>query len=92
MIGIAEQEGYLNINYKVSDYIGTECTNRPLTKENLITVKHLLTMTSGIEDITNGDSVTPTSLQYKADAGTRWAYHNVYVKLQEVVAKTTNQT
>jgi CubicO group peptidase (beta-lactamase class C family) len=37
MIGIAEQEGYLNINYKVSDYIGTECTNRPLTKENLIT-------------------------------------------------------
>jgi hypothetical protein len=49
-------------------------------------------MTSGIEDITNGDSVTPTSLQYKADAGTRWAYHNVYVKLQEVVAKTTNQT
>jgi hypothetical protein len=37
MIGIAEQEGYLNINYKVSDYIGTVCTNRALAKENLIT-------------------------------------------------------
>ena len=92
MTGIAEQEGYLNINYKVSDYIGTGWTSLPLAKENLITNKHLLTMTSGIEDITNGDVVTPTSLQYKADAGTRWAYHNVYVKLQEVVAKTTNQT
>jgi hypothetical protein len=46
-------------------------------------------MTSGIEDIANGDDVTPASLQYKADAGTRWAYHNVYV-LQDVVAKQTN--
>jgi CubicO group peptidase (beta-lactamase class C family) len=62
-----------------------------LTKENLITNSHLLTMTSGIEDIANGDDVT-TSLQYKADAGTRWAYHNVYVKLQDVVAKATKQT
>jgi CubicO group peptidase (beta-lactamase class C family) len=90
--GIAEQEGYLYINSKVSDYIGTEWTSLPLAKENLITNKHLLTMTSGIEDIVNGDDVTPASLQYKADAGTRWAYHNVYVKLQDVVAKATNQT
>jgi hypothetical protein len=67
-------------------------TNLPLAKENLIANKHLLATTSGIEDIKNGADVTPTSLQYKADAGTRWAYHNVYVKLQEVVAKTTNQT
>jgi hypothetical protein len=49
-------------------------------------------MTSSIEDIKNGEDLTPRSLQYKADAGTRWAYHNVYVKLQEVGAKTTNQT
>ena len=90
--GIAEQEGYLNINSKVSDYIGTGWTSVPLTKENLITNRHLLTMTSGIEDIANGDDVTPASLQYKADAGTRWAYHNVYVKLQDVVAKATKQT
>ncbi|WP_339919761.1 serine hydrolase [uncultured Flavobacterium sp.] len=90
--GIAEQEGYLNINSKVSDYIGTGWTSVPLTKENLITNKHLLTMTSGIEDVANGDDVTPASLQYKADAGTRWAYHNVYVKLQDVVAKATKQT
>ncbi|CAM2992665.1 serine hydrolase domain-containing protein [Flavobacterium frigoris] len=90
--GIAEQEGYLNINSKVSDYIGAGWTSLPLAKENLITNKHLLTMTSGIEDITNGDDVTPASLKYKADAGTRWAYHNVYVKLQDVVAKATKQT
>ena len=89
--GIAEQEGYLNINNKVSDYLGTGWTSAPLAKENLITNKHLLTMTSGLNDAL-GDDVSPANLQYVADAGTRWAYHNVYVKLQDVVAASTGQT
>ncbi len=88
--GIAEQEGFLSINNKVSDYIGTGWTSEPLAKENLITCKNLLTMTSGLDD-NLGDNVSPANLQYKADAGTRWAYHNVYVKLQDVVAAATNQ-
>lgn len=92
MTGIAQQEGLLYINNKVSDYIGTGWTSIPLAKENLITNKHLLTMTSGIEDITNGDDVTPAKLTYKADAGTRWAYHNVYVKLQDVIAQASGQS
>jgi CubicO group peptidase (beta-lactamase class C family) len=90
--GIAQQEGLININNKVSDYIGTSWTSMPLAKENLITNKHLLSMTSGIEDIANGDDVTPAKLTYKADAGTRWAYHNVYVKLQDVIANASGQT
>lgn len=90
--GIAEQEGYLNINNKVSDYIATGWTSLPLAEENLITNKHLLTMTSGLEDIDNGDAIDPANLMYKADAGTRWAYHNVYVKLQDVVTKASNQS
>lgn len=92
LTGIAQQEGLLNINNKVSDYIGIGWTNIPLAKENLITNKHLLSMTSGIEDITNGDDVTPAKLTYKADAGTRWAYHNVYVKLQDIIAQASRQT
>jgi CubicO group peptidase (beta-lactamase class C family) len=92
LTGIAQQEGLLDINNKVSQYIGTGWTNETLSKENLITCKNLLTMTSGIEDIANGDDVSPASLQYKADAGTRWAYHNVYVKLQDVVAQASSQT
>lgn len=92
MTGIAQQEGLLNINDKVSQYIGTGWTSEPLEKENLITCKNLLSMTSGIEDIANGDNVNPESLQYKADAGTRWAYHNVYVKLQDVIAQASGQT
>lgn len=89
--GIAEQEGYININNKVSDYLGVGWTSAPLEKENLITNKHLLTMTSGLDDAL-GDDVSPANLQYVADAGTRWAYHNVYVKLQDVIAQATGQT
>lgn len=89
--GIAQSENLLNINNKVSDYIGTGWTSAPLAKENLITCRHLLTMSSGIDD-SLGDNVSPANLQYKADAGTRWAYHNVYVKLQDVVAAASGQS
>jgi CubicO group peptidase (beta-lactamase class C family) len=88
MTGIAEQEGLLNIDDKVSDYLGNGWTTAPLAKENLITNRHLLTMTSGLDDAL-GDNVEPANLQYKADAGTRWAYSNVYVKLQDVIAQAT---
>ena len=88
--GIAQQENLIDINAKVSQYIGTGWTSLPIAKENLITNKHLLNMTSGLDDST--DDVTPTNLTYKADAGTRWAYHNVYVKLQDVVAQASGQT
>jgi CubicO group peptidase (beta-lactamase class C family) len=83
--GIAQQEGYLNINNKVSDYIGMGWTSAPIAKEHLITCKNLLSMNSGLNDAL-GDNVAPSNLQYTADAGTRWAYHNVYVKLQDVIA------
>jgi CubicO group peptidase (beta-lactamase class C family) len=89
--GIAEQEGLININNKVSDYLGTGWTSAPLAKENLITCKNLLCMNSGLNDAL-GDDVSPANLQYVADANTRWAYHNVYVKLQDVVAQASGQT
>jgi CubicO group peptidase (beta-lactamase class C family) len=91
VLGIAEQEGTININNKVSDYLGNGWTNAPLAKENLITCKNLLSMNSGLDD-TLGDDVSPANLQYVADAGSRWAYHNVYVKTQDVVAHASGQT
>ena len=91
LTGIAEQEGTISINNKVSAYLGTGWTSAPLLKENLITCRNLLTMTSGLNDAL-GDDVSPSNLQYVADAGTRWAYHNVYVKLQDVISQASGQT
>lgn len=87
--GIAQEEGLINLNNKVSDYIGNGWTSAPLEKENLITCKNLLSMNSGLDD-SIGDNVSKENLQYAADAGTRWAYHNVYVKMQDVIAQASN--
>lgn len=89
MTGIAQQEGLLNINNKASDYLGTEWTSMPLPKENLITVRHLLTMTSGNDD--TKQYVIKRNLTYVADAGTRWAYSNIFQKLIDVVANASNK-
>lgn len=89
--GIAQEEGFIDINNKVSDYLGTGWTSASLEKENLITCKNLLSMDSGLDD-SLGDNVSKENLQYKADAGSRWAYHNVYVKMQDVISEATNMT
>lgn len=89
--GIAQDENLINLNTKVSDYLGTGWTSASLEKENLITCKNLLSMTSGLDD-TQGDGIAPSDLQYIADAGTRWAYHGVFLKMQDVIASASNQT
>lgn len=88
--GIAQQEGLLNISNKASDYLGTEWTSMPLPKENLITVRHLLTMTTGNDD--TKQYVTKPNLTYIADAGTRWAYSNIFQKLTDVVADASSKS
>jgi CubicO group peptidase (beta-lactamase class C family) len=88
--GIAQQEGLVNINNKASDYLGTEWTSMPLPKESLITVRHLLTMTTGNDD--TKQYVIKPNLTYVADAGTRWAYSNIFQKLTDVVANASNKS
>ena len=89
-IGLAQQENLLNINTRVSQYLGTGWTSEPIEKENLITSRHLLTMTSGIND--ESDLVILPNLTYLADAGTRWSYHNVFQKLMDITAASSGQT
>ena len=47
-------------------------------------------MTSGLNDESNW--VIKSNLTYLADAGTRWSYSNVFQKLIDVVAASSNQT
>ena len=93
MVGKAQQEGRLKLSHKTSQYLGIGWTSAPLTKENLITVGHQLSMTSGLDDSDDLDNTTPPALRYKADAGTRWAYHNApYTLLQTVVSQAAGQS
>ncbi|MDB5227638.1 MAG: hypothetical protein JWN78_1831 [Bacteroidota bacterium] len=97
MVGIAQQKGLLNINDSVSKYLGVGWSSETPQKEKLITVRNLLTMTSGMDDDPSfpcaNDDFSKACLQYKADAGTRWAYHTgAYKKLEEIVSAVSGKT
>jgi CubicO group peptidase (beta-lactamase class C family) len=97
VVGIANANGKINLDSKTSDYIGTGWTSETLDQENKITVRNQLTMTTGLDDYDGGatgdnDCFTPACLIYKADAGTRWAYHTgAYTVLDQVIQKATGQ-
>ncbi len=94
LIGIAQQEKYLRITDATSRWLGPGWTSAPHDKENLITVRHQLTMTTGLDDgVSDSYCTEPQCLLYKADAGTRWAYHNgPYTLLDSVIQAATGQT
>lgn len=89
-VGIAQQEKLLNINTRVTQYLGAGWTSMPTAKEVLITPKHLLSMTSGISD--ENQLIIRTNLTYLADAGTRWSYHNVFQRLMNIVGEASGQS
>lgn len=94
MIGIARESGLLQLSDRSSQYLGQGWTSVPLIKENLITIRHQLTMTSGLDDaVSDPDCTLPSCLIYKADAGTRWAYHNAaYTLLDAVIENASGAT
>lgn len=87
LTGIAQQEKLLNIGDRTSAYIG-KWTSMPEEKENLITIRHQLTMTTGLDYTVSDPFCTdPGCLKYKADAGSQWYYHNApYTLLDAVIS------
>ena len=98
LLGVAQEDGLLNINDKTSDYLGKGWTECPEEKEDLITIKHQLSMTTGLQDKLKPtiqipipeNCLRPECLQYEVDAGEQWAYHNAPYRLtQDVLEKAS---
>ena len=94
MVGLAQQENRLNISDKTSDYLGRGWTACTPAQEDRITIRHQLTMTTGLDDrVPDPDCTLDTCLKFRANAGTRWAYHNApYTLLDGVIEKATGMT
>lgn len=92
-VGIAQKEGFLDIDDPTSDYLGTGWTSLTPVQEQAITIKHQLSMTSGLDDeVADIFCTDPACLTYKAAPGTRWAYHNgPYTLLDSVLKVATGQ-
>jgi CubicO group peptidase (beta-lactamase class C family) len=92
-VGIAQQKGLLSIDNPVSNYLGDGWTSCTKAQEEKITVRHLLMMSSGLDDNTSNPFCNePSCLTYKAEPGTRWAYNTgVYSLLIKIIEKITGQ-
>lgn len=95
LVGLAQQDGDLSITEPASKYLGEGWTNAPPEKEALITIRHQITMTTGLDDRGPNaldNCLRPDCLNYLADAGTRWAYYNApYRLVQDVLEQATGQ-
>lgn len=86
LVGLAQQEGYLNIDEPSNTYLGEGWTNCTPEQENQITIKNQLKMTTGLDDSENLDCTNDTCLNYLTDPNTRWSYHNApYTLLDGVI-------
>lgn len=93
-VGKAQEDGFLTIQNKTSNFLGNGWTSLTAQQEPQITLRHQLTMTTGLDDgVPDSHGIEPKDLIFKASPGTRWAYHNgPYTLLENVVAKATNQS
>lgn len=94
LVGIAQEGGLLTLADTTSRWLGRGWTSCPPEKEDGITIRHQLTMTTGLDDdVADPYCTEPHCLRYRADAGTRWAYHNgPYTLLDTVIRIATGTT
>lgn len=91
LTGIAQQEGYLELEDPSNQYLGTGWTSLDLAQESAITVRNHLTMTTGLDEKGDKNCTNPECLTYKSDPGTRWFYHNApYTLIDGIISGSTN--
>ncbi|MDX9751289.1 MAG: serine hydrolase [Flavobacteriales bacterium] len=92
LVGMAQAEGQLDIDQPTSTYLGPGWTALSPGQEAAITVRHQLTMTTGLDDSGDLDCTDPACLTHLAAPGTRWSYHNApYTLLDGVLEAATGQ-
>ena len=80
LVGIAVDRGLLDLETAVSTYLGAGWSKAPREEELAITVRHLLSMTSGLSP----------ALEYQAPAGSVWLYNTrAYSQLVDVLEAVT---
>ena len=93
-IGVAQDEGFIDINNKTSDYLGNNWSSLTQEQQDLITVRHHLTMTTGLQNnqanVLAWTCTQPFCMIYNYDSGTKWQYHQgAFTQLQHMLSQNT---
>ncbi len=91
--GIAQADGLLNLDAPSSTYLGSGWSSCAEVDEQQITVRHHLSMSTGLDDRVEDNHCTLDScLVCLAPPATRWAYHNApYTLLDGIIENSTGQ-
>lgn len=80
LTGIALQKKLFKLSDPVAQHLGEGWSNTTQRREGQITIRHLITMTSGLNE----------RLNYVAPAGSKWQYNtSAYSKSLSVISKTS---
>lgn len=92
LIGIAQQEKLLNINDPISKYLG-KWTGMDKNSEDKITIRTLLTMTSGLDYSQDQTCNYGNCFAMKNPAGVFWYYDtSAYSQLAKVIEKASHKS
>ncbi|RNC86793.1 MAG: class A beta-lactamase-related serine hydrolase [Winogradskyella sp.] len=92
-LGIAQNEGFLNLNDASANYLGDNWSSLTPEQENNIKVIHHLTMTTGLDytNIFNQFCTDADCLFYLNEPGEFWYYHNApYTLLDNIITGAVN--
>jgi CubicO group peptidase (beta-lactamase class C family) len=83
LVGIAQEKGLVRIGDPVDKHLGTGWSHAPPAQEKQITIKHLISMSTGLSD----------GLRYVNPPGTKWRYNtNAYCLSVAAIAAASKMT
>ena len=83
LVAIALSKGLVSLDDPVSKHLGARWTKATPDQEARITLRHLITMTSGLSD----------RLAYQAEPGTKWRYNTpAYQRTMQALAAASGMT
>ena len=83
LVGVAQQKKLVTIDDPVHQHLGVGWSKAKPQQEEAITIRHLITMTSGLND----------RLEFVAAAGTKWKYNtNAYSHSLKVIASASGKS
>ncbi|WP_338812523.1 serine hydrolase [Bernardetia sp. Wsw4-3y2] len=95
LVGIAQRSSLLDINKKTSTYLGEGWTSLTREQEDKITIRHQMTMTTGLNPPTDAGTNTcysPDCFTYRSEPDTYWYYYSApYRLLQDVLDSATGK-